>query len=153
MVISLFGTEFSSEGGKQNIIQKYFTRLKNRNYIVKAEPQKDGQYWFNFYQKKLAEKYIVPYGKEFSLIIWGSTSRKLDFFAIPYSVIEYFLTPNFVYSDERTGRGRWIFSINRKHILLTRGFYLDVSSYYGNLACVFGLPEEIEYKPLQLELF
>lgn len=147
MVTSLFDTESFSEGGERNIILKYFTRLKNRNYIVKAKPQKNGRYWFNFYQKKLTEEYIVPYGKEFSLIIRGSASRKLDFFAIPYSAIEHFLTPNFVYVNERTGTRRWIFSITHERILLTRGFYLDVSSYYGNLSCVFGLPKEIEYKP------
>lgn len=150
MVKSTFGKGSFPGESEQNVIKKYLTRLKDRNYIVKAEPQKNGGYWFNFYQNKLTKNYIARYKKEFSLIIHGSDSQKMDFFAIPYSDLEDFLTPWFVYIDEKTDVRRWIFNINRDHILQTRGYELNVGPYYGNLSYVFDLPEEIEYKPTKL---
>lgn len=129
--------------GEYNIISSHLRRLRTRNYITKAEPQ-NGRYWFNFYENKLIKDYITPFNKNFSLIIRGSDAKKLDFFAIPYPVLEPFLASAFMNIDERTGTRRWIFNITKDHVLQTQGFYLDVNPYYGNLSYVFDLPKEVK---------
>jgi len=143
MVKSFFDVEPSSGEGERNIISEYFAQLENRNYIAKAEPQ-DGKYWFNFYENKLIEKYISPYNKDFSLIIRGSDSMRMDFFAIPYPALEHVLTPEFIHVEKKENKRRWMFDIIPDHVLVIESYYLDVSSYYGNLSYVPGLPEGVK---------
>jgi hypothetical protein len=144
MLESFFDAEPSADENGYNIINKHLKRLRIRNYVTKATPCSRGQYWFNFYENRLIKDYIARYNKNFSLIVRGSDSKEMDFFAIPYPVLEPFLTPAFVYIDRRDGTRRWMFKITSTHVLNIRGgFQLDVSPYYGNLSHVYGLSETI----------
>lgn len=144
MVKSFFDAEPSSGEGERNIISEYYTQLKSRNYIAKADPRKKGRYWFNFYENKLIKEYITPYSKDFSLIIKGSDSERMDFFAIPYPALEHVLTPEFIHVEKKENKRRWMFDIRPGHVLVIEGCYLDVSPYYGNLSYVPGLSEEVK---------
>lgn len=145
MLESFFDAEPSAdENGYNNIISKHLKRLRVRNYVTKATPRSRGRYWFNFYENRLTKAYIAKCNKNFSLIVRGSDSKEMDFFAIPYPVLEPFLTPAFGYIDRRGGKRRWIFEITSAHVLNIRGgFHLDVSPYYSNLSRVYGLSEAI----------
>lgn len=143
MLGSFFDAEPPADESECNIISKHLKQLRTRNYIAKAEPRSRGRYWFNFYENPLIRDYITKYDQNFSFVIWGLGSKEMDFFAIPYPVLEPFLTPAFAYVDPRRGARRWMFNISSEHVLLTHGLHLDVSQYYGNLSYVYGLSEVI----------
>jgi putative restriction endonuclease len=97
------------------------------NYVLKA--QSKSNYWFGVSKNKL-DDYILKYGEDFNLILYGNETVEADYYVIPYiSLKDILVSENLYFENERN---RWVGDV-KNHILKLRKSKTErnISQYYS----------------------
>jgi len=112
-----------------NLVLSNRKLIEKTNYVRKADPKVN--YWFSFYHPKL-QRYVDKFGDNFYIIIAGNENEEGDFYAIPFILVQDIFIEQYL-SNDKTGKVRWIGSINGHNLILrTCNTTKDVSLFYGN---------------------